>query len=32
MLLDITSDELEIIYEEVITILGGFDVDVDITK
>jgi hypothetical protein len=32
MLLDITTDELEVIYEEILTILGGFDVDVDITK
>ena len=32
MYLDITPEELEIIYEETITILGGFDVDVDVTK
>lgn len=32
MYLDITSEELEIIFEEIQTILGGFDVDVDITK
>ncbi|MEO6304822.1 MAG: hypothetical protein ABIP51_16800 [Bacteroidia bacterium] len=32
MFLDILAEELEIIYEEVQTILGGFDVDVDITK
>lgn len=32
MYLDMTTAEIELIYEEILTILGGFSVDVDITK
>lgn len=30
--LDITEDELQLITEEILTLLGGFDVNVDLTK
>jgi len=32
MLLDIKEDELQEIYEEILTLLGAFDVSVDLTK
>jgi len=32
MYLDITEEQLEMIYEEVLTILGGESIDVDVTK